>query len=247
MNRSNDEYSPSAIAVVGMAGRFPGAPDLGHFWRNLRDGVESVRRFTEGELIAAGETPETLANPDYVNACPVLEGADQFDAAFFGFSPQDAAVMDPQHRVFLEVGWEALEEAGHESESFPGPIGVFATCGMNSYMMYHLIQNRRVMDTFGEWLVRHTGNDMSFLGTRLSYELNLKGPSMNVQTACSSALVAIHLACQSLLTGECDMALAGGSTILLPQNRGYVYKPSEILSPDGHCRPFDAKAYGTVF
>ena len=177
----------------------------------------------------------------------MLEDFDRFDAAFFGFSPQDAAIMDPQHRVFLEVGWEALENAGHDSESFLGNIGMFATCGMNTYMMYHLVRNRRIMDTVGEWLVRHTGNDMNFLATRLSYELNLKGPSMNVQTACSSALVAIHLACQSLLTGECDMALAGGSTIVIPQNRGYLSERGKFSRRTATAAPFDAKARGTLF
>ena len=235
------------IAVIGIAGRFPGARNPEQFWRNLRDGVESVKFFTDEELLAAGESRACLGDPAYVKAQPLLEDFDRFDAGFFGFSPQDAAIMDPQHRVFLEVGWEALEDAGHESESFPGTIGVFATCGMNTYMMYHLVNNRRIMDSVGEWLIRHTGNDMNFLATRLSYELNLRGPSMNVQTACSSALVAIHLACQSLMNGECDMALAGGSTIVLPQGRGYHYKPGEILSRDGHCRAFDAKASGTLF
>jgi acyl transferase domain-containing protein/NADPH:quinone reductase-like Zn-dependent oxidoreductase len=235
------------IAVVGVAGRFPGARNAAEFWRNLCDGVESVKFFTDAELLAAGESPESLNDPLYVRAQPVLDDFDRFDAGFFGFSPQDAAVMDPQHRVFLETGWEALEDAGHVPDSFPGNIGVFATCGMNTYMMFNLVNNRRVMDNIGEWLVRHTGNDMNFLATRLSYELDLKGPSMNVQTACSSALVAVHLACQSLLTRECDMALAGGATIVLPQHRGYLYKPNEILSPDGHCRTFDAKARGTLF
>jgi acyl transferase domain-containing protein len=155
--------------------------------------------------------------------------------------------MDPQHRILLEVGWEAMENAGRDPEMFSGSIGVFATCGMNSYMMRNLLPNRRIMETVGEWLVRHTGNDMNFLATRLSYELNLKGPSMNVQTACSSALVAIHQASQSLLSGECDMAMAGGCTLSFPLRRGYFYKPGEILSPDGHCRPFDARAAGTVF
>ena len=235
------------IAVIGIAGRFPGARNPEQFWRNLRDGVESVKFFTDEELLAAGESRACLGDPAYVKAQPLLGDFDRFDAGFFGFSPQDAAIMDPQHRVFLEVGWEALEDAGHESETFPGTIGVFATCGMNTYMMNHLVNNRRIMDSVGEWLIRHTGNDMNFLATRLSYELNLRGPSMNVQTACSSALVAIHLACQSLMNGECDMALAGGSTIVLPQGRGYHYKPGEILSRDGHCRAFDAKASGTLF
>lgn len=235
------------IAIVGMAGRFPGARNLTEFWRNLRSGVESVKFFTDEELLAAGESREVFSDPSYVKAQPVLADFDQFDAGLFGFSPQDAAIMDPQHRVFLEIGWEALENAGYNSDTFSGSVGVFATCGMNTYMMYHLITNRRIMDTVGEWLVRHTGNDMNFLATRLSYALNLSGPSLNVQTACSSALVAVHLACQSLLSGECDMALAGGATIVLPHNRGYLHKQGEILSPDGHCRAFDAKARGTLF
>jgi acyl transferase domain-containing protein/NADPH:quinone reductase-like Zn-dependent oxidoreductase/thioesterase domain-containing protein/acyl carrier protein len=246
---STNQSSPigSDIAIVGMAGRFPGAATLKEFWANLRDAVESVRRFADAELIAAGEPPEVIADPDYVRARPVLPNVELFDAAFFGFSPQDAAIMDPQHRLFLEVGWEAIEDAGHDPATFPGNAAVFATCGMNTYMMYHLVTNQRIMQTVGEWLVRHSGNDMNFLATRLSYELGLKGPSMNVQTACSSALVAIHLSCQSLLNGECDMALAGGSVIALPQDRGYQYKPGEILSPDGHCRAFDARARGTLF
>ena len=244
---SADSAAAGQIAVVGMAARMPGAETLADFWRNLRDGVESVRRFTEAELRDAGESPASLADPDYVPARPVLANVDQFDAGFFGLSPQDASIMDPQHRLFLEVGWEALEHAGHDPARFDGSIGVFATCGMNTYMMFHLVTNRRIMDTVGEWLVRHTGNDMNFLATRLSYQLGLKGPSMNVQTACSSALVAIHMASQSLLNGECDMALAGGSVIALPQDRGYLYKKGEILSPDGHCRAFDARAEGTLF
>lgn len=244
---SNPSSSGYDIAVIGMAGRFPGARDVAEFWRNLRDGVESIKALTDEELLAAGESPVALQDPDYVRVQPVLAAFDQFDAGFFGFSPQDAAILDPQHRLFLEVGWEALENAGHTSESFAGNIGVFAASGMNAYMMHNLVNNRRIMGTVGEWLVRHTGNDMNFLATRLSYLLNLTGPSINVQTACSSALVSIHLACQSLLSGECDMALAGGSTIVLPHNRGYLYRQGEILSPDGHCRPFDANARGTLF
>jgi acyl transferase domain-containing protein/NADPH-dependent curcumin reductase CurA len=247
MSTSETSHPGSEIAVVGMAGRLPGAANLDQFWRNLRDGVESIATFSEADLIAAGESAALIADPDYVRAQPVLADIDKFDAEFFGFSPQDAAVMDPQHRIFLETGWEALENAGHDPARFDGNIGVFAACGMNTYMMYHLVTNPQVMRTVGEWLVRHTGNDMNFLATRLSYELGLKGPSMNVQTACSSALVAIHVACQSLLSGECDMALAGGSVIALPQGRGYLYRKGEILSPDGHCRAFDADAAGTLF
>ncbi|MEO8483469.1 MAG: beta-ketoacyl synthase N-terminal-like domain-containing protein, partial [Acidobacteriota bacterium] len=237
----------SEIAVVGMAVRAPGSPTLDAFWSNLRQGVESVRHFTTDELVKAGESPELIADPDYVPARPYLENIDQFDAEFFGLSPQDAAITDPQHRIFLEVGWEALEHAGYDPSRFAGQVGVFATCGMNSYMMQHLVTNPRLMRTVGEWLIRHTGNDMSFLATSLSYRLDLKGPSFNVQCACSSALVAIHLATQSLLGGECDMALAGGSVIAFPQDRGYLYQTGEILARDGHCRPFDANATGTLF
>lgn len=242
----NDHVEGSDLAVIGMAGRFPGAPDLEVFWRNLRDGVESIKLFTDEELLAAGEPPALLRNPAYVKACPVLDDVEMFDAAFFGWSPRDAAITDPQHRLFLETAWAAFEDAGYDVGSHPGPVGVFASCGMNSYMMYHLVTNPEVMENVGEWLVRHTGNDANFLATRVSYELNLKGPSMTVQTACSSSLVGIHAACQSLLNGECDLALAGGATIVLPQ-KGYLFKEGEILSPDGHCRPFDALSAGTVF
>jgi acyl transferase domain-containing protein/thioesterase domain-containing protein/acyl carrier protein len=242
-----DQAGGYQIAIIGMAGRFPGAPDVDSLWANVSQGVESVHFFSEEELIANGETPKNLADPDYVRAWPVLAGIDRFDASFFGMSPRDAAVMDPQHRLFLETAWAALENAGYEPEKTNGPVGVFAANGMNHYMLYHLVPNREVMETVGEWLVRHNGNDMNFLATRASYQMNLRGPSLNVQTACSSALVAVHLACQSLLTGECDYALVGASTLSLPQDRGYLYKEGEILSIDGHCRPFDAGSHGTLF
>lgn len=235
------------VAVIGMAGRFPGAPTLAEYWKNLCAGVESVKFFSDDDLISAGEDPATLADPAYVRAWPVLDDIDRFDAAFFGMSPRDAAVMDPQHRLFLEVAWSALEQAGYDVDRSAESVGVFAACGMNSYMMHHLVTNPELMETVGEWLIRHTGNDMNFLATRVSYQMNLKGPSLNVQTACSSSLVAIHLACQSLLNGECDLALAGASTVSLPQDRGYLFKPGEILSADGHCRPFDASSQGTLF
>lgn len=235
------------VAVIGMAGRFPGANNLADYWRNLRDGVESIHRFTEDELVAAGEERGRLADPNYVRAAGVLSDVENFDAGFFGISPRDAALMDPQHRLFLECAWEALEHAGYNSANEAGAIGVFGGSGMVSYMMHHLAPNRELMSSVGEWLVRHTGNDKDFLSTRVSYELDLKGPSINVQTACSTSLVAIHLACQSLVNGECDLALAGGVNIILPHRRGYLYKAGEILSPDGHCRAFDAKAQGTVF
>jgi acyl transferase domain-containing protein/thioesterase domain-containing protein len=207
--------------------------------------VESIHFFSDEELVAAGELPERLRAPSYVKACGRLADIDKFDAFFFGVSPRDAAVFDPQHRFFLECAWEAFEDAGYVAENFPGLVGVFGSSGASEYMMYNLIANRHIMESVGAWLVRHNGNDTNFLATRVSYELNLRGPSVSVQTACSSSLVALHLACQSLLNGECDMALAGGTTIY-PEQKGYFYKEGEILSPDGHCRPFDAQSAGTV-
>ena len=237
----------SAIAIVGMAGRFPKAHNLAEFWQNLRDGVESIRTFSDAELLDAGVRPEELANPDYVKSGTVLEDVAMFDAAFFGFSPKDAAVMDPQHRHFLECAWEALENAGHAPENFAGSIGVYAGSGLNAYMIHNLLNNRRLMESAGLFLIRQTGNDKDVLATRVSYQLNLRGPSINVQTACSTSLVAVHLACQSLLNQECDMALAGGVTIEMPHGHGYIYREGEILSRDGHCRAFDAASSGTIF
>jgi acyl transferase domain-containing protein/thioesterase domain-containing protein len=237
----------TSIAIVGMAGRFPGANDLRQFWNNLRNGVESIRRLTDDELLAAGVRPEDIANPDYVKAAPILDGVDQFDAPFFGFSPRDAAIMDPQHRHFLECTWEALENAGHPPNQFPGSIAVFAGSGMNTYLIYNLLTNRKLMESAGLFLLKQTGNDKDVLATRVSYQLNLRGPSINVQTACSTSLVAVHLASQSLLNYECDMALAGGVTIEFPHGHGYMYRDGEILSRDGHCRSFDASSSGTIF
>ncbi|MDP4032757.1 MAG: beta-ketoacyl synthase N-terminal-like domain-containing protein, partial [Pseudorhodobacter sp.] len=239
--------SDTDIAIVGMAAHLPGAADIDAYWRNLRDGVESIRVLDEAALLAAGESPSRLARPNYVPAAAVLDGFEGFDADFFGFSPKEAAILDPQHRHFLEVAWEALENAGHPPEKFPGPIGVWAGCGMGSYFYFNLCSHRDLVDQTGMFLLRHTGNDKDFLATRVSHILDLKGPSINVQTACSTSLVAVHYATQALLNGECDMALAGGVTIELPHARGYLYTEGEILSPDGHCHAFDHRAQGTVF
>lgn len=235
------------IAVVGLSGRFPGSTNPDEFWRNLRDGIESVVRYSDDELRAAGVDKASLRNRNYVKSGAPLEAMEYFDAGFFGFSPRDAAIMDPQHRHFLEVAWEALESAGHPPENFPGQVGVFAGSGMHAYLPYNLLTNPALINSVGMFLIRHTGNDKDFLTTRLSYLLNLQGPSINVQSACLTSLVAIHMACQSLLSGECDMALAGGVTIEVPHRRGYVYEEGEILSPDGHCRAFDATSKGTIF
>jgi acyl transferase domain-containing protein/thioesterase domain-containing protein len=235
------------IAIVGLSVRFPGAPDHRVFWANLRDGVESIRALSKDELLAAGASSRDLENPHYVRAAAVLDGLADFDPEFFGLSPKEGAIMDPQHRHFLERCWEALEDAGHPPERFGGAIGVFAGCGMGAYFAFNLLSNPDLVRTVGLFLLRHTGNDKDFLATRASYCFDLKGPSVNIQTACSTSLVAAHVACQSLLAGECDMALAGGATIELPHGRGYVYEEGEILSPDGHCRSFDARSKGTVF
>ncbi|MFV0245147.1 MAG: type I polyketide synthase [Qingshengfaniella sp.] len=244
---SGIELNDTDIAIVGMAAHLPDAPDISAFWANLRDGVESIRRISSEDLARAGETPDRLHHKDYVPAAVVLDGFDAFDADFFGLSPKEAAIMDPQHRQFLECAWEALENAGHPPQKFAGPIGVFAGCGMGSYFYFNVCSNPDLVDGVGMFLLRHTGNDKDFLSTRVSYTFDLKGPSVNVQTACSTSLVALHYGCQALLKGECDMALAGGVTIELPHGRGYIYKDGEILSPDGHCHAFDHRAEGTIF
>lgn len=241
------EASDSDIAIVGMGVRVPGALTVGKFWQNLRDGVEAVRFLSDEELRDAGVPGHVFSDPDYVKAGCFLEAMDEFDAGFFGFSPKEAAIMDPQHRQFLECSWEALEHAGFAPKKFDGPIGIFAGCGMGTYMMYNVMANRELVDSVGYFLLRHTGNDKDFLCTRVSYSFDLTGPSINVQTACSTSLVAVHLACHSLLTGECDLALAGGVTLEIPHLSGYKYVEGEILSPDGHCRAFDHRSRGTIF
>lgn len=240
-------WTENDIAIVGMAAHLPGSSTLDDYWHNLRNGIESITRLDEEALRAAGEDPGLLRKKNYVPVAALLEDYDKFDADFFGLSPKEAAIMDPQHRKFLEVSWEALEIAGHVPERFEGPIGVFAGCGMGSYFYFNICSNRDLVDSTGMFLLRHTGNDKDFLSTRLSHILDLNGPSLSVQTACSTSLVATHYACQSLLNGECDMALAGGVTIELPQGRGYLHQEGEILSPDGHCHAFDHRAEGTVF
>ncbi len=235
------------IAIIGLGAHLPGAASPEIYWQNLRNGIESIRSYSREELIAAGEAPHLLERPDYVPAAAPLDGFETFDADFFGLSPKEAAIMDPQHRQFLEVAWEAMEHAGHPPSKAKGPIGVYAGCGMGSYFYFNICSNHDLVNDVGMFLLRHTGNDKDFLATRVSHIFDMKGPSVNVQTACSTSLVATHYAAQALLTGECDIAIAGGVTIELPQNRGYIYKPGEVLSPDGHCHAFDHRAEGTVF
>jgi non-ribosomal peptide synthase protein (TIGR01720 family) len=234
-----------AIAIVGMAGRFPGASNIDEFWRNIEDGVESISAFTDEELLAAGLEAEALRHKNYVKARGVIQDVEMFDAYFFGINPREAEVMDPQHRLFLEEAHKALEHAGYDSQSYSGLIGVYAGAGANYYLLRNLLPNPDAFESVGD-LQASTGNRCDHLSTRVSYKLNLKGPSISVQTACSTSLVAVHLACQGLLNYQCDMALAGGISIGLPQKSGYIYYEGGINSPDGHCRPFDADAQGTV-
>lgn len=233
------------IAIIGMAGRFPGANKIDSFWQNLRSGVESISFFTDEELIAAGIDSELLNNPSYVKANGILENIDLFDAAFFGFSPKEAEITDPQHRLFLEAVWEALETAGYHSATYSGQIGLFAGVGISTYLLENLYSHPDLLESTDNYQIL-IGNDKDFLPTLVSYKLNLKGPSINVQTACSTSLVAVHLACQSLLNGESDIALAGGVTVGAQQKTGYYYQEGGIQSPDGHCRAFDAQAQGTI-
>ncbi|HZI31264.1 MAG TPA: polyketide synthase, partial [Candidatus Binatia bacterium] len=241
---NTQQNNSTGIAIVGMAGRFPKARNIDEFWRNLCNGVEGVSFFTDEELTAAGaEVPRD--NPHYVKARGVLAGAELFDAGFFGMSPREAQVTDPQHRIFLECAWEALEHAGCDPAKFDGEIGVFAGVSMNTYLAHNLLTSPGLVAQLNEHQLM-LGNDKDYLPTRVSYKLNLRGPSLNIQTACSTSLVAVCVACQNLLNYECDMALAGAVSIAFPQKRGYLFQEGGIASPDGHCRVFDAKAAGTV-
>jgi acyl transferase domain-containing protein/acyl-CoA synthetase (AMP-forming)/AMP-acid ligase II/acyl carrier protein len=245
------------VAVIGMACRFPGAGNLQRFWKNLCDGVESMQFFAEEEVLAAGVDPKLVRNPNYVKVSAVLPDIEWFDARFFGITPRDAVLMDPQQRVLLECAWEAFEIAGYNPQTHPGSVGVYAGAVMNTYLLNNLYPARAfqspedssevfTLDSWGGFRVMIT-NDKDYLPTRISYKLNLRGPSVNVQTACSTTLVAIHMAAQAVLNGECDMALAGGVSVKVPQEAGYLFLEDMIVSPDGHCRAFDARAEGTVF
>jgi acyl transferase domain-containing protein/thioesterase domain-containing protein/acyl carrier protein len=244
-----EEYlEPTAdIAIIGYTARFPGAENAAQFWDNISHGVESIRTFSIQELKSVGVSKSVLHDPDYVRAGAPLSHLDAFDNTFFGISPREAAIMDPQQRFFIEAAWEALEHAGHAPGTFPGSTGVFAGSGANAYLFNNLLSDPELVEKEGIFLLRHTGNDKDVLATRVSYQMNLRGPSFNVQTACSTSLVAVHLACQSLLHLDCDMAVAGAVSIENPHAIGYHYRQNEIQSHDGHCRAFDANATGTVF
>ncbi len=233
------------IAVIGLSGRFPGAADVSRLWLNLVAGREGIHFFSAEELIAAGVAPELVARPEYVKAKGILGGVDLFDAAFFGLNPREAELMDPQHRVFLECAWEALEDAGWEADRFPGQVGVYAGLSMNTYLLTNLLSHMKLVAS-ADTLQASLGNDKDPLTARVSYKLNLKGPSVTVQSASSTSLVAVHTACQALINRDCDMALSGGVSIHLPEATGYLYQEGGTVSRDGHCRPFDAASTGFV-
>ena len=240
-----DEAAAVPIALIGMAGRFPGAADVDAFWSNLRQGTHAITFFSEAELEDAGVPPSALREPGYVRARGVLEGSDLFDAEFFGISPREAEVMDPQHRVFLEAAWEALEDAGYDPGGVPSAVGIYAGSSTSHYLTQILLARPDVVESVGPMQLK-LANGQDFLATRAAHKLNLRGPALTVQTGCSTGLVAVHAACQALAAGECDVALAGGVSIDLEQARGYRYTPGGLSSPDGHCRAFDARAAGTV-
>jgi acyl transferase domain-containing protein len=240
----NTDREMDQVAVVGMAGRFPRAETLNDFWKNLCDGVASISFYSDGELRAAGVHPAFLEDPSYVRAQSMLEKFDHFDARFFGFSPREAEITNPQHRLFLETCWQALEDAGIDPGTFKGTAGVFASGSSNTHILDLFAQPELIRNLGG--LRVQIANEKEFLPTWVSYKLDLRGPSVNVQTACSSSLVAVHMACQSLLNGECDVALVGGVSVRNLERRGYFYQEGNILSSDGHCRAFDASSGGTV-
>ncbi|MCP5097304.1 MAG: polyketide synthase, partial [Chloroflexi bacterium] len=242
----HNEFSGTEIAVVGMDGRFPGANDVSQFWQNLRDGVLSIRPLSTKELDELEIDETTRQDPTYVPVSSAIADYDKFDAPFFDYTPREAEIMDPQQRVFLEACWHALEHAGTDPQQYDGLIGVFAGSTTSNYLIYNLAANRQIFAEVDHGQI-DIGNGSDFVATRVSYKLNLRGPSLSIQTACSTSMVAIHLACQSLLNEECDMALAGGVSVHVNHPRGYHFVDGSILSPDGQVRAFDAAANGTVF
>jgi acyl transferase domain-containing protein len=250
---AHESHGPlfDGVAIIGMAGRFPGARSVAEFWQNQLKGIEAISHFRVDELEVPN--PTGLAeDPSYVRARSVLEDVDLFDAEFFGILPREAELMDPQQRLFLESCWQAFEDAGYDPAAYPGPIGVYAGSSQSTYFLTRLCANPGFIAKYaGGYQVASypemMGNNPDFLCTRVSYKLNLRGPSFTMVAGCSSSLIAVTQACQSLLTYQSDMALAGGSSITFPQKRGSYYQDGGMISPDGHCRTFDADAQGTVF
>lgn len=241
-----DRHS-SWIAVIGMSGRFPGANDVRKLWRNLCNGVESITVFDHASLDP--RALHLINDPSYINVGSVLDNIDHFDAALFACSGTEAEMMDPQQRLFLQCAWEALEDAGYDWQEYPGLIGVFAGASHSKYFLSNLepLHRRQKQSNPVAAMMLELANENDYLAARTSYKLGLTGPSVNVQTACSTSLVAVHLACQSLWSGDSDIALAGGISIKVPHRSGYLHKDSFVLSRDGRCRAFDLRASGTVF
>ncbi|MBC7914511.1 MAG: amino acid adenylation domain-containing protein [Pyrinomonadaceae bacterium] len=233
------------IAVIGMAGRFPGAETIEELWDILKEGRETISFFSDEELDRS--IPEYLRNdPDYIKARGVIKNAQYFDAAFFGLNPKLAEVMDPQQRVFLEIAWEVLESSGYLPQHYAGSIGVYAGCGNNTYYLNNVLKNEKILNQVGEFRAM-TVNEKDYISSRTSYQLNLKGPSVSVYSACSTSLLAITQAVDAIRNGHCDVAIAGGSSITAPINSGHLYQEGSMMSSDGHCRSFDADAKGTMF
>ncbi|QEP43632.1 SDR family NAD(P)-dependent oxidoreductase [Ectothiorhodospiraceae bacterium BW-2] len=239
------EQGVPPLAVVGMSLRAPGADNLQQFWHNLYHGIESITFFSEAELRQAGVSQRELDDPDYVAAAGRLDGVELFDAAFFDFTPREAEILDPQHRLLLEGSWQALEHAAIDPQRYEGRIGLFAGVGFNGYLLHNLLGHSELLQSVGGWQLT-LSNDKDFAATRVAYKLNLQGAAVSVNSACSTSLVATAMACQSLLSYQCDAIIAGGCSIHLPQDRGYLYSHGGTLSPDGHCRPFDINAAGTI-
>ncbi|MDP4179619.1 MAG: beta-ketoacyl synthase N-terminal-like domain-containing protein [Bacillota bacterium] len=245
MNGYEENDLTGSIAIIGMSGRFPGAKDMNEFWSNLYNGVESVKFFNRDELIKMGIDEHLIDNPRFVAADAILDGMDQFDASFFDYSAREAEIMDPQHRLFLESAWEVLESAGYSSDLYDGRIAVYAGANLSGYMIRNLYSNKGLVENIGSFKIM-LANGQDFLATKVSYKMNLMGPSVNVNTLCSSSLVAVHYACQSLMNFDCDIALAGGVSFQVSRNEAFFYQEGGIGSSDGHCRAFDSKANGTV-
>jgi amino acid adenylation domain-containing protein len=243
--QKSPKVNSDGIAIIGMVGRFPGADNVESLWQNLCNGIESSTTFTDAEIDSSIDS-ELRTDPNYVRVRGIVEGAETFDASFFGINPREAEVMDPQARVFLELAYTALENAGYMPESYEGAIGLYAGSGQNTYFEHHICGRPEIINRLGEFQTM-LANEKDFVTTRTSYKLGLTGPSLSINTACSTSLVAVIQAFQGLMSNQCDIALAGGISITTPQNRGYLYQEGSMLSPNGRCRPFDANAQGTMF
>jgi acyl transferase domain-containing protein/acyl carrier protein len=233
------------IAIIGMTGRFPGAKNTEKFWQNLRDGVESITFFTADQLAESNLDKNLLSNTRYVGADGVIDDMDMFDAEFFSIPPREAELLDPQHRLFLECAWELMEQAGYDSESYPGRVAVYGSANLSTYLIRNVMSNPDTRETASSFQTM-LANDKDFVATRVSYKMNLKGPSLSVATLCSSGALAVHLGCQALLNYQTDLALSGAVSLQVSRNEAYFYQEGGIGDPDGHCRAFDAKASGTV-